>query len=245
VSVKATSTPVLEARGITSGYGAIPAIRDVSVSVERGEILALLGPNGAGKTTTLLTLCGELAPMAGEVRLLGKPAPGSLTQMARSGLALVTEERSVFMGLTVRENLRLGRGDQERALELFPMLTEHLHRRAGLLSGGQQQILTLARALAAEPRVLLADELSLGLAPIVVQQLLRAIREAADTRGLAVVLVEQHIRDALKVADRICVLQRGRCVLAGMASEMVGRIDEIENSYLQGPAELDRDPGNE
>lgn len=227
---------VLAARGVTAGYGGLAAIRDLTLEVRPGEIVALLGANGAGKTTTILTLCGELQPMSGEVWFLGKPTRSSLTQRARRGLTLVTEEKSVFMGLTTAENLALGRGDSERALQLFPMLRPHLKRRAGLLSGGQQQILTLARALASKPKVLLADELTLGLAPVIVRQLLDVLRRSADEQRVGVLLVEQHVRSALAVADRVYVLRRGRVVLSGTAVEMRGRIHEIERSYLAGPA---------
>jgi branched-chain amino acid transport system ATP-binding protein len=237
-SLTQTATePLLEARDLVCGYGGVAAVRGLNLQVNPGEIVGLLGANGAGKTTTLLALCGELAPMSGEVSFLGSTNRMSLAQRSRQGLALVTEERSVFMGLTTAENLRLGRGDPERALEIFPLLRDHLQRRAGLLSGGQQQILTLARALAAQPRILLADELSLGLAPIIVQQLFEAIRRAVDEQGVGVVLVEQHVRSALQVADRIYILQRGRCVLEGTAAEMRGRLDEIEATYLAGPVE--------
>ena len=147
------------------------------------------------------------------------------------GLAYVPEERSVFMGLTASENLRVGDGPPGLALELFPELAPHLKRRAGLLSGGQQQILTLARALASGPQVLLADELSLGLAPLVVARLLQAVREAAG-RGVGVLLVEQHAAQALAVADRVYVLQRGRIALDGPADEIRGRLDEVEQTYL-------------
>jgi branched-chain amino acid transport system ATP-binding protein len=199
--------------------------------------VGLLGANGAGKTTTILALAGELAPISGEVRFLGGASRSSLANRARQGLALVTEEKSVFMRLTTAENLRLGRGRVDRALDIFPQLREHLNRRAGLLSGGQQQILTLARALAADPRILLADELSLGLAPIIVKQLFEAIRRAADERGAGVLLVEQHVRSAHEVADRLYILQRGRCVLQGPAHELRQSLDEIERSYLAGPVE--------
>jgi ABC-type branched-subunit amino acid transport system ATPase component len=229
--------PLLEAKNLVAGYGGVPAVRDLNLHVNPGEVVALLGPNGAGKTTTLLTLCGELAPISGDVTFLGNPDRMSLSQRARQGLAMVTEERSVFMDLTTAENLRLGRGDPDRALQMFPLLRDHLNRKAGLLSGGQQQILTLARALASEPRVLLADELSLGLAPIIVIELFDAIRRAADEFGVGVLLVEQHVRNALHVADRIYVLQRGRCVLSGRADHMAGRLDEIESTYLAGPVE--------
>jgi branched-chain amino acid transport system ATP-binding protein len=229
--------PLLEARDLVAGYGGVAAVRGLNLHVHPGEVVGLLGANGAGKTTTLLTLCGEVPAISGEVGFLGSTDKMPLSQRSRRGLALVTEERSVFMGLTAGENLRLGRGDPERALEIFPLLREHLGRKAGLLSGGQQQILTLARALASEPVVLLADELSLGLAPIIVQQLFQAIRKAADESGVGVLLVEQHVRSALQVADRIYILQRGRCVLEGTASEMRSRLDEIEATYLAGPVE--------
>jgi branched-chain amino acid transport system ATP-binding protein len=228
-------TAALEARGLTAGYAGIPAIREVDLAVAPGEVVALLGANGAGKTTTILTLCGEIDPLAGEVRWRGKSSGGSLTSRARDGLALITEEKSVFMNLSVAENLRLGRGDADLALELFPELREHMRRRVGLLSGGQQQTLTVPRALAARPRALLADELSLGLAPQVVRRLLTAIRDAADQQGLGVLLVEQHVRNALEFADRLYVLRRGRVVLTGTAEELSRRTDEIEASYLAGP----------
>jgi ABC-type branched-subunit amino acid transport system ATPase component len=229
-----TLGPVLSARNLTAGYSGLAAIRDVSLEVSPGEIVALLGANGAGKTTTILSLCGELAPMSGEVTFLGEPTRSSLTQRARRGLTLVTEEKSVFMGLTTAENLRLGRGDSERALELFPMLKPHLGRKAGLLSGGQQQILTLGRALASQPKVLLADELTLGLAPIIVSQLLEVLRRVATEQQVGVLLVEQHVRSALSIADRVYVLRRGRVVLSGDGPEMRDRIDEIEKMYLAG-----------
>ena len=141
------------------------------------------------------------------------------------------EERSIIRGLTVLENLRIGRGSVEAALDYAPMLANLLTRPAGLLSGGEQQMLSLARALAAQPKLLLADELSLGLAPLIVDRLLEGVREAAD-RGVAVLLVEQHVRSALKIADRAFVLRRGRVVLSGRAEDLMGRIDEIEESYL-------------
>lgn len=227
--------PVLAARGLSAGYGSLAAVRDLDISVSAGEVVALLGPNGAGKTTTLKTLAGAIAPLAGEVLWKGEPTRARLHRRARNGLAYVPEERSVFMGLTAAENLRVGDGSAATALELFPELVPHLKRKAGLLSGGQQQILTLARALATEPEVLLADELSLGLAPLVVNRLLQAVRDAAD-RGVGVLLVEQHARQALATADRVYVLQRGRVALQGTAEDIADRLDEVEQTYLEGPA---------
>jgi branched-chain amino acid transport system ATP-binding protein len=227
-------TALLEARGLSAGYGSLAAVRELDLTVEPGEVVALLGPNGAGKTTTLLTMAGVLSPLSGQVLFDGKPTKSPLNRRAKRGLALVPEERSVFMKLSAHDNLRLGRGPRQKALELFPELEPLLRRKAGQLSGGEQQILTLARALASEPRVLLADELSLGLAPLVVRRLLRAVREAAD-RGVGVLLVEQHAQQALQNADRAYVMRRGRVELSGTATELLEKLPEIEQSYLAGP----------
>jgi branched-chain amino acid transport system ATP-binding protein len=192
----------------------------------------LIGPNGAGKTTTLLTLAGEITPSAGEVYLLGKKTHAPLHTRCKHGLGFVTEERSVIMELTAGENLRLAGVDPKMAIELFPVLAQLLKRKAGLLSGGEQQMLTLARALGREPKVLLADELSLGLAPIIVTRLLATLKDAAEQRGVGVLLVEQHVRQALRVADRVYVLQRGRVRLSGTAAEISGQLSEIEATYM-------------
>jgi branched-chain amino acid transport system ATP-binding protein len=224
--------PMMEARGLSAGYGAVPVIHAVDLAVRPGEVVALLGPNGAGKTTTLLALSGELPRAGGEVLFDTTPANAPLHRLARRGLAFVTEERSVFMELSTRDNLRAGRCDEERALALFPELRQRIGVRGGLLSGGEQQMLTLARALARAPRVLLADELSLGLAPLVVKRLLEAVRRAATEEGTAVLLVEQHVRKVLHYADRVYVMQRGRIALELDAAEARSRIGEIEDSYL-------------
>ncbi len=231
--------PLLEARGLSAGYGALAAVRDLDLQVNAGEVIAVLGANGAGKTTTLLALAGEIQPLAGEVRWLGKRSTSPLFRRAREGLALVTEEKSVFMRLTARENLMLGRGEVDEAVQLFPELKEHLDRVAGLLSGGQLQMLTLARALAGKPKALLVDELSLGLAPLMVQRLLVAVKSAADN-GVGVVLVEQHVRQALKVADTVYVLQRGRVAFHGDATGATAQIDQIEKAYMEGATTDDR-----
>jgi branched-chain amino acid transport system ATP-binding protein len=222
---------VLEARGLTVGYGPMPVIQNLDLAVRRGEIVALLGVNGAGKTTTVRALAGELRPTAGQVLFRGEPTTAPLHRRAKNGMRLITEERSVFMSLTGADNLRLGRQERSRCLDLFPELERLLFRRAGLMSGGEQQMLTLARALAADPVVLLADELSLGLAPLIVERLLAAVRSAAD-RGTAVLLVEQQVRNALEVADRAIVLNGGRVALEGPTDELRLRIDEIEQTYL-------------
>lgn len=224
---------VIEARNITAGYGAVPVVRDLTLQARRGEVVALLGANGAGKTTTLLALAGELPLTAGEVRLHDQTTKAPLFRRARQQLSFVPEERSVFRGLSTRDNLRVGSCEIEGALELFPELEKRLDVRAGMLSGGEQQMLTLARALGRQPKVLLADELSLGLAPIVVTRLLVAVREAAD-RGTGVILVEQHVRKVLQFADRVYVMRRGRIVLEGTAADLSTRITDIEQEYFSG-----------
>ncbi len=229
-------TPLLSTEHLDAGYKGHPFVRDVTLEVGAGEVVALLGPNGAGKTTTLLTLAGELAPLGGAVSVDGAPTSAPLHRRAEQGLAFVTEERSVFMRMSVADNLRVGRCDRDRALALFPELRPLLDRRAGLLSGGEQQMLTLARALTRPTRLLLIDELSLGLAPLVVERLLQAVRGAALERGLGVLLVEQHVEQALRYADRAYVMRRGEIVLSGSAETLAGRIGELEQSYLEGVA---------
>jgi branched-chain amino acid transport system ATP-binding protein len=194
--------------------------------------VCLLGPNGAGKTTTLLAMSGELPLLGGEVLFDGEPTTAPLYRRARAGLAYVTEERSVFKSLSGFDNLRTGGVTPEDVLALFPELERCLGTRGGLLSGGEQQMLTVGRALARKPRLLLADELSLGLAPIIVDRLLQAVRTAATERGMAVLLVEQHARKALRYADRVYVMRRGRVEMALTAAEAGRRISEIENVYL-------------
>jgi branched-chain amino acid transport system ATP-binding protein len=228
----AATTTLIEARGVSAGYGRMAVVRDVDLRVDSGEVVALIGANGAGKTTTLLTLAGELTPMEGEVRFLGQPATSPMHRRCRNGLGYVTEERSVIMGMSVSDNLKLAGVSPEAACGLFPALEGILGRRAGLCSGGEQQMLSLARALGREPAVLLADELSLGLAPIIVDNLLTALRAAVDERGVGVLLVEQHVRRALEVADRVYVMQRGRVALSGTVAEVSGQLDRVESAYL-------------
>lgn len=237
------SGSLLEARRLTSGYGRVPVIEDVDLIVRPGEVVALLGPNGAGKTTTLLTLAGELLCRSGTVLLNGVATSSPLHRRSRAGLAYVTEERSVFMRLSVVENLRVCGADRERAFDLFPELKRMQDRLAGLLSGGEQQMLALAGALGRRPSILMADELSLGLGPIVVDRLLRAVRAAADQDGLGVLVVEQHVRNVLKYSDRAYVMRRGRIVLQGTADDMLQRMSEIEDSYLSDRVQNPRAPG--
>ena len=223
--------PILQADGLWAGYGRLACVRDLSLDVYPGEIVVMLGPNGAGKTTTLLTLAGALPLIRGRVLWKGHPTTAPLHIRIRDGLGMVPEERSIVSKLSTGDNLRIGPGPVERALELFPELAPLLRRRGGLLSGGEQRILAMARALAAEPAALLADELSLGLAPKIVSRLMQALRDAA-ARGAAILLVEQHARQALSIADRAYILRRGSIVWSGSADQAQRSLAEIESAYL-------------
>ncbi len=239
-------TELLALEGLTAGYGSLAVVRGLDLRVDDGEIVTLLGPNGAGKTTTLLTACGFLHPMGGSIRLCGQPVSGRHPgEAARRGVSLVPEDRALFFDLTVLQNLRVGSRGKRRpaqdALDLFPELADIAHRKAGLLSGGQQQMLAIARGLAAQPRLLVVDEMSLGLAPLIVQRLLALLREVVDRTGIGALLVEQHVHLALETADRAYVLSHGELVLAGSAADLRDRRDLLEVSYL-GDAALD--PGD-
>jgi branched-chain amino acid transport system ATP-binding protein len=197
----------------------------------------MLGPNGAGKTTTLETIAGLHRPMGGTIAMFGESVGGQEAfTLARSGLALVPEGRALFPGLTVREHLRLAHGKrgagEAELLEMLPELRKCLDRKAGLLSGGEQQMLAVGRALIGRPRLLLVDEMSLGLAPVIVQRLLPILRRAADELGASVLFVEQHVSLALEIADRGYVLTHGRIALEGNASELRERRDLLAASYL-------------
>ena len=231
--------PVLRLDGLCAGYGTVPVVRDLTLTVHRGEVVALLGPNGAGKTTTLLTVSGLLAPLGGEITFLGRPAASRRPhRLALDGMVHVPDDRGLFPSLTVAEHLdlRLGRnarrGDHERALGWFPQLGSLMGRRAGLLSGGEQQMLALAQALLRGPQLLMIDEMSLGLAPIVVESLLPTVRRMADTSQCGVILVEQHASMALLVADRAVVLNHGDVVARGDADELRRDWDTLVASYL-------------
>ncbi len=229
-------TPTLEVKNLDAGYLGRAVVRNLSLHVDAGEVVCLLGPNGAGKTTTLLTLAGELPLLAGEVSMFGEITNEPLYRRARLGLSFVTEERSVLKGLTARDNLRVAGVDEAEVLQLFPELESRMTIKGGLLSGGEQQMLTLGRALARKPRLLLADELSLGLAPLIVERLLRAVRDAAKQHDMAVLMVDQHARKALKYADRALVMRRGKLELSLTAEEATARIHEIDASYLSDAA---------
>jgi branched-chain amino acid transport system ATP-binding protein len=228
----------LACRHLEAGYDGVPVVRGFDVEVAEGEVVALLGPNGAGKTTVLLTLAGLLPRLGGEVDLHDQAAPdGDPVKMTRRGLVLVPDDRSLFRGLTCRENILLGRRKGasmalEDVLEFFPPLRERLDVKAGNLSGGEQQMLAMARALIQQPTVLLVDELSMGLAPIIVERLLPTLQQIARDTGVAVVLVEQHVEAALRVADRALVLVHGDVALSASAADLLADTSVIERAYL-------------
>ena len=235
---------LLEVADLTAGYTGVPAVRGLSLHVGPGEVVALLGPNGAGKTTSLLAMVGLVPLLGGSVTVLGERAKVLKPhRVARQGVALVPDDRGIFFGLTVREHLRLARkradpAREEQVLERFPVLRELRERRAGLLSGGEQQMLAIAKALLMRPKVLIVDEMSLGLAPKIVQSMLPAIRELAQEDGVGVVLVEQHIELALAIADRGYVLSHGVMVLHGAAEELRTNHDLLISSYFGEHTEL-------
>jgi branched-chain amino acid transport system ATP-binding protein len=228
---------LLEITDLYAGYNDVPVVRELNLHVDPGEIVALLGPNGAGKTTTLITTSALNPIIKGDIKVFGRPIKGRRPHLvARDGLAHVLEDRSLFFQLTVRENLQLGaaRGtvDIAKALEYFPALAEIQNRRAGLLSGGQQQMLAMARALTSTPKLLMVDEMSLGLAPIIVENLLKILRKIVDDTGAGVLLVEQHVHLALDIADRAYILNHGQLVMEGTSAELSANEHLLKSSYL-------------
>ena len=240
-SAPSTGTPLLEVRDVSVRYGAIHAIRSVSLAVHRGQIVTLIGCNGAGKTTTLRAISGLARAAASSVRLDGREITGRPPhEIARMGVAHAPEGRGIFSNLTVDENLGLGAyartdtaqiaADRERALSLFPRLKERLKQNAGTLSGGEQQMLAIARAIMARPRLLLLDEPSLGLAPQIVQTIFRVIREL-NQQGTTILLVEQNAHMALGVAHHGYVIEVGSVKMSAPAAELA-KSDEVRKAYL-------------
>ena len=231
-------SPVLTCSGVDAGYvPGQPVLRGVDISLEPGTVMALLGPNGAGKTTLMLTIAGLRAPLAGQIGLGGVPVrPGSPRAAVRAGLVLVPDDRSLFKSLTVTENLKLasrrGATTIETIFDYFPELKRRVKVAAGNLSGGEQQMLAIGRALMQDPKVLLVDELSMGLAPVIVEALLPVIRRVADDTGAACVIVEQHVMLALEIADTAMVLAHGDVALQGDAKELAAKEARIERAYL-------------
>ena len=234
---------LLTMQGVSTAYGAVQALTDVSLDVAQGEIVTLIGANGAGKSTLLMTLCGDPRARAGRITFDGEDITALPTHaIMRRGIAQAPEGRRVFPRMTVRENLMMGAealgrpGDElPRVLALFPRLEERIAQRAGTLSGGEQQMLALGRALMSKPRLLLLDEPSLGLAPLVVKLIFGAIRKLNAEAGVTVLLVEQNANLALRLAHRGYVLVNGRITMAGTGAELLAR-EEIRDAYLGGGA---------
>jgi branched-chain amino acid transport system ATP-binding protein len=235
------SNPILELRGIDASYGRIQVLRGVDLTVPTGAVVALLGPNGAGKSTTLKVASGLLQPDAGHIHLAGTHVNGaSPDELSRKGLCTVPEGRSIFPNLTVRENLALSAFACERSerdlrdvtYQRFPRLEERAEQLAGRLSGGEQQMLAMARALATDPALLLLDELSMGLAPLIVEELYGVVGQLA-AGGMSVLLVEQFARTAMSVADYALVMTGGRVVAVGQPQDVE---QELSAAYLGGAA---------
>ena len=240
----AAADPVLTLDGLTAGYNGSPVLRDVSLTVRPGEVVALLGANGAGKTTTLRTIVGVLKPMRGRVLFGGDDLAGqSVDARARQGVAHVPEGRGTFGRMTTEENLQLGAmsrrdragiaDDIERVYAYFPRLKERRAQQAGTLSGGEQQMLAIGRALMSRPRLLLLDEPSLGLAPLIARQIFDAIRTLNRQDGLTVLIVEQNANHALRLAHRGYVMVNGQITLSGPGRELLAN-PEVRAAYLEG-----------
>jgi len=235
------AAPLLQVRGLRAGYGPTQVLHGLDFEIEEGSITALLGANGAGKTTTLRALCGTVRT-SGEVRFAGERIDGRPTEdIVRLGVAHVPDGRGTFTDLTTEENLRLGayarreRGglaeDYERMYRLFPILAERRHQQAGTLSGGQQQMLAVARALMLRPRLLLLDEPSFGLAPLVVKEIFGVMKEINTAHKVTMLLVEQNAAMALRLADRAHLLETGRLVRSGSSAELT-QDDAVRRAYL-------------
>ncbi|HEU5096594.1 MAG TPA: ABC transporter ATP-binding protein [Reyranella sp.] len=235
--------PILEVTGVTTFYGAIQALHGVDLQVARGEVVTLIGANGAGKSTLLMTICGDPRARSGSIRLDGTDIAHLPThEIVRRGVAQVPEGRRIFPRMTVFENLQMGatiadpahfQQDIDRVFAMFPRLAERREQRGGTLSGGEQQMLAIGRALMSRPRLLLLDEPSLGLAPLIVQQIFDAIGRIAREEGVTIFLVEQNAYHALRLADRGYVLVNGRVRLSGRGGELLANA-EVRAAYLEG-----------
>jgi branched-chain amino acid transport system ATP-binding protein len=239
--VSVDGAPVLELRNVSTHYGLIAVLRDVNVEIRPGEIVCLLGGNASGKSTTLKTILGMVTPSQGEVVYQGKPIGGlSTTEIVGRGVTMVPENRRLFTRMTVKENLELGsylrtdkakvKEDLDRVMELFPRIRERLTQKAGTLSGGEQQMVAMSRALMADPKVLLMDEPSMGLAPILVDQVFQIIQDI-NKLGTTIFVVEQNANMALSIADRGYVLQTGQIVLADTAAALL-KNPQMREAYL-------------
>jgi branched-chain amino acid transport system ATP-binding protein len=237
------SAPLLSLRGVTAFYGRVQALKGVDLDVNAGEIVALIGANGAGKSTLMMTVCGNPRARDGSISFDGRDITRLPThEIARLKLAHAPEGRRIFPRMTVLENLQMGAivgdatqfaSDLDRVLALFPRLQQRLAQRGGTLSGGEQQMLAIARALMSRPRLLLLDEPSLGLAPLIVRQIFDAIRTLNAKDGLTVFLVEQNAYHALRLAHRGYVMVNGQITLTGSGAELLDR-PEVKSAYLEG-----------
>ncbi len=236
---------MLSVKGVTTFYGAIQALHGVDLEVGKGEIVTLIGANGAGKSTLLMTICGSPRARSGAIRFDGEDITGLAThEIVRRGVAQVPEGRRIFARMSVFENLQMGASivdpahfqhDLDRVFTMFPRLAERRQQRGGTLSGGEQQMLAIGRALMSRPRLLLLDEPSLGLAPLIVRQIFDTIRRIAREEGVTIFLVEQNAFHALKLADRGYVLVNGRVRLSGTGKELLAN-EEVRSAYLEGAA---------
>jgi branched-chain amino acid transport system ATP-binding protein len=239
----ATSEPLLKTRGVETFYGNIQALKGIDIDVYKGEIVAMIGANGAGKSTLMMTICGSPQARVGSVTFEGQDITKMpMHEIARLRIAQSPEGRRIFGRMTVRENLQMGASldnlkyfdeDVEDIFKLFPRLKERINQRGGTLSGGEQQMLSISRALMARPKLLLLDEPSLGLAPIIVKQIFDAIRVLNQTKGLTVFLVEQNAFGALKLASRGYVMVNGKITLSGTGKDLLAN-PEVRAAYLEG-----------
>jgi len=237
------SQPLLSVRGVETFYGKIQALRGIDLHVDEGEIVTLIGSNGAGKSTLMMTICGTPRARSGSIAFDGRDITAMPThEIARLGIAQSPEGRRIFPRMTVLENLQMGatttdpkyfQEDADRVFRMFPILEKRHAQRGGTLSGGEQQMLAIARALMARPRLLLLDEPSLGLAPLLVKQIFTAIKDLNETQGLTVFLVEQNAFHALKLAHRAYVMVNGKIAMTGSGKELLAR-PEVRAAYLEG-----------
>jgi branched-chain amino acid transport system ATP-binding protein len=234
------SEPLLHLEGVFAGYGSLAVVRDLSFDVSPGEVVVLLGPNGAGKTTTVLTVASFLPMLGGTVRIMGEAPPPirRAHHSIRRGLGVVLDNRGLFTNLTVREHIRLvaSRAEATSSLEFvlghIPELNDLLDRKVGLLSGGEQQMLAVGRALARRPKLLVIDEMSMGLAPLIAARLGAVVRDLADKEGVGVLVVEQHLDLALSIGDRAVVLEHGERSFMGPVAELTASRDQLVDSYF-------------